>query len=588
MQTGQDFVAWRTLGKKRVASLLIEVTTSTFMVNIVRLRLLCVIIFTFLFSSEFLAAQTLSDGVSVPVMRAKNLLNLPFGARSIGMGSAQTGRADDLSAMSYNPAGLSLMGYWEWSLLHQDYQNDVKGNLFLLSAPLPYGSIGVQAGIYTVRDNNYISGGLHSHPDRNKLAYQTGLTYAAPVFKRFVHVGLQMKYFGADFSSGTGAGNSYPVKESGLFFDLGVIGTYDLSDLKGFFFYLPKVSGGFTVKNMHPRFGMAHEVGDDFTPEYNLGISLYYSHRAMLNFDIVNRQSLPTIFRSGIEFWPVYFLALRTGFGFGGTSSQYRSIHWGVGLGQSISKSKVIVEYSGFEERVTGWEASRQTYHSLSLNQSFDNIIEYKTASGKEKKIPLAKSDRYNSAYKFLTEVIPTELIEDVVAYLRQFSGSDNDTPSIYPASSGTTGATASYSRRAVAVYPMPIEFVSGSPENVEYAKDVRLALVRYLSNSPTMTPVPLGQIRSATSGNGSGEPIGLLENLCLRTGASLIVMGKVIVDDEEEKVIVKLMYYNQGSRKIATFSDRAGSYRKLPELYSDVIEEFKLQAGSLLNLEAL
>lgn len=533
-------------------------------------------------------SQPATDGHSVPILRAGNILSQPFGTRSIGMGSAQTGRANDLSAMSFNPAGLSLMGYWEWALLHQDYQNDVDGNFILLGAPLPYGNLGFQTGFYTVRNNDYVENGLHSHPDRNKYAYQVGIAYGAPVFKKYLHAGIQIKYFGSNFSSGAGAGINYPVKQSGLFINMGFLGTYDLAALRGIFHYFPQVSAGISIRNMQPQFKISHEANDHDYPELNLGFSMYYSHRFMLNFDVINRRGIPGIFRTGVEFWPFHFLALRTGVGFGGSTSNYRSIHWGVGIGSSVGRSKLIVEYSGFEERQLGWEASRQTYHSFSVNQSFDKVVQYKTSSGRDMRLAIAKSDRYNSAYKYSSQMDIRHLINDVIANLRSFRGYDGQTASVRPSDSVLSNVSGDqYYRRMVALFPFPIEFISGEPENVRYAEDIRIAMINYMNSSPTLQSLPNSAIKNDQPILGRQNEIDYLEGLCNQNGVEMVVMGKVLVDERNDKLTLKLMYYGKGHKKVY-YSDREGFLNSLPDFYSEVVQEFKIQSGSLLKLEAL
>ena len=53
------------------------------------------------------------DGISVwasgPGTTAADVLNIPVGARAIGMGEAYTAQADDVSSLYWNPAGLALM-----------------------------------------------------------------------------------------------------------------------------------------------------------------------------------------------------------------------------------------------------------------------------------------------------------------------------------------------------------------------------------------------------------------------------------------------------------------------------------------------
>jgi len=63
-------------------------------------------------------------------------LTIPSGARPSAMGGAFTGMADDLNALTWNPAGLGLMGRPELSVLHSDYLVDTRYEMVGYAQPL--------------------------------------------------------------------------------------------------------------------------------------------------------------------------------------------------------------------------------------------------------------------------------------------------------------------------------------------------------------------------------------------------------------------------------------------------------------------
>ncbi len=61
---------------------------------------------------------TPASAASNPGTTAAPVLQIPIGARAVGMGTAYTGVADDVSALYYNPAGLSNLNHREISFMY--------------------------------------------------------------------------------------------------------------------------------------------------------------------------------------------------------------------------------------------------------------------------------------------------------------------------------------------------------------------------------------------------------------------------------------------------------------------------------------
>lgn len=82
-----------------------------------------------------LAAPVRAENVGVT---AVPVLQLPVGARASGMGTAFTGLADDLGALHYNPAGLSLMPWREASFTYLKGFEDQSIQHIALGGPVPF------------------------------------------------------------------------------------------------------------------------------------------------------------------------------------------------------------------------------------------------------------------------------------------------------------------------------------------------------------------------------------------------------------------------------------------------------------------
>ncbi len=84
------------------------------------------------------------DNSSFVGVRAAEFLTIPVGARGIGMGSAFTAVADDISAMWWNPAGLGFLTQPEVMVTVVDYTMDLTYSYG--AAAMPVGDGGIVLG----------------------------------------------------------------------------------------------------------------------------------------------------------------------------------------------------------------------------------------------------------------------------------------------------------------------------------------------------------------------------------------------------------------------------------------------------------
>lgn len=78
---------------------------------------------------------------SNPGITAAPILQIPIGARAVGMGSAFTAVADDITALQYNPAGLSLLQANEANFQYNKGLVDQNIEYMAFGGPLPFRGI---------------------------------------------------------------------------------------------------------------------------------------------------------------------------------------------------------------------------------------------------------------------------------------------------------------------------------------------------------------------------------------------------------------------------------------------------------------
>lgn len=548
------------------------------------------------------------DGYSTSTLSAPAILNSKIGVRSYGMGAAQTGNADDLSSLYYNPAGLAQLNYFEYGLSHQEHGNDVQGHNLLFSAPLPYGTLGVHTSLFTVRDNHYVKNGENINPDRNKYAYIAQLSYGAPIIERRLLAGINVKWFSADFLNSPQV-TSYQQQQKGLFFDLGALFYYELSNLRKIFPNaspatfrgLPKVSSGFTVRNIHPVVGFSNEVPYDNAPtEYNFGLSIYYSYRMMLNVDLINSMSNPTQLRYGLEVWPAHFIALRGGMAVAADNSPFRAVHWGIGLGEIVQRNKFSIEYSGSQEYANGFAFDYQVIHKFAFHHNFESIqsMPDKTAPGGVRQVPLRITERYTNQYRFMHEISPGDVIDDsIIAVVDEPLPPDPGTittdteeiitpPPVEPKGpkKPVKPPAPIIGKKIVAIFPVTVEVLAGQNTVLELKDRIRGNYLRELNRQASGRPINTSKMAQAPKRNANESEAAYLKRLQAVIGADLIVFAKVIVDGRTGEITVKTIYYKKGDTSLSGFAEIYGKDNATDKLVEEATASFVTNHKSLLQ----
>ena len=553
-----------------------------------------------------------TDGASVPTLSAASALNTSLGVRSYGMGMAQTGNANDLSALYYNPAGLATMNYVEYGLSYHGAANDVAGHSLLMAIPLPYGSIGLTGVFNRAQDNQYVEKGVNVLPDGNKYSYLAAISYGAPVLARRLNAGITMKWFGADFNDAT-QGATYSRQQKGLFFDLGLLGTFDPSHYSEALRWLPRLSGGFAARNLQPLLKLDNEVArSDNREEYNAGVSMQFPYKMMLNVDAVNSTTAPTRMRYGIEYWPVHFLALRGGVTQSGNGEAFKSIHWGIGFGETIQSSKLSFEYAAAKEFPDGFgvnfDRPNSTYHRFAFHHSFESV----ELDRHGRATPIRFTERYSHRYRFARELAPREIIADSVTSLSAADASYDSAlaaatntdaaatpvdiaPTDEAATAPTTGPVKPpkpprpkpeniVGKYIVAVFPVNLEVVAGRVKNASLKEKLRGNFLVAVNKGGAGRLINATKLTAAPQRN-DGE----LESIYLKRvqqvlGADLIVFNKLFVDGTDGELKLVTLYYRRGGTGISAQNDIVGSDSNEADFISRATAQFEQEHKALLE----
>lgn len=528
------------------------------------------------------------DGQSVPSLSAISALNTPLGVRSYGMGMAQTGNADDLSAMYFNPAGLARINYVEYGLSYHGASNDVAGHSLLMSIPFFYGTLGLTGVFNRAQDNEYVDKGVNVLPDRNKYSYIAGISYGAPVWVRKINAGINIKWFGANFQDSP-QGVAYPQQQKGLFIDLGLLGTFDPSHYSDALRWLPRLSAGFSARNLHPLFRLDNEVArPDNREEYNAGVSMHFPYKFMLNVDAVNAVGVPTRMRYGFEYWLAHFIAFRGGFTQAMGNENYKSIHWGVGFGETVQSSKLSFEYAAAKEFPDGigvnFDRPSTTYHRFAFHHSFE-VIDME----KGRLTPVRFTERYSHRYRFARELSPKEIIADTVTSLPSedvgydaaiaaaqesaAQGASAVKPEVAPTEPEAPQTPVKPNQKPnkppkpfavgkyiIAVFPVNLEVISGRVKNYSIKEKLRGNFLIEVGKGGAGRLINANKLAAAPAPKDGELESAYVKRIQQTLGADLVVFNKLFVDGNRGELKLFTLYHKRGDTGISVRTEVIGS----------------------------
>ena len=263
-------------------------------------------------------------------------LTIPEGPRAIAMGQAFVAVADDVSAVYWNPAGLTQLGGSEISVSYDEFIQTVRYS---------YGAVGFKL------DNSFSLGlgvkYLTTGTDQaiNAAGVATGGTVGETYFdidlagayrlSYNLSVGLTAKYIDQNLS-GTSA--SVPAVDIGLFY----------------FTPIPHLTAGMNLQNIGP--GMKYDtVADPLPFNVKLGVAYrLFENNFTIAYDMNFPSYLPYVLANiGGEYWYKDTLVGRFGYEFGGSIDQNQvgiggesGLYLGAGVKIAAFKDFIGLDYA--------------------------------------------------------------------------------------------------------------------------------------------------------------------------------------------------------------------------------------------------
>lgn len=264
-----------------------------------------------------------------------SFLKLGVGARALGMGSAYTALSNDVTALHWNPAGLSRLGKKEISVMHAELFSNNRFDFFGYAHPTSKGAFGIGAVYLSQGEMEGRTEGREKKSDFS--ASDLAITFGC---SRFVNsnasLGVNVKLIQSKIAG---------ASATGLAFDMGTMWKMSGS----------KTQLGFAIQNMGPKMKFVDEG-------YNLPLTLIggagyrFFSNLLISADLKHQPyNSRTSFSLGTEFSPVSMLSLRAGYltnALKPTSSNNNNLTEklsnlsGVGLGLGFKIGSSNIDYS--------------------------------------------------------------------------------------------------------------------------------------------------------------------------------------------------------------------------------------------------
>jgi fibronectin type 3 domain-containing protein len=263
-----------------------------------------------------LSAQSTTSGA--------DFLKIDSGARSEGMGEAFTAVADDVNALTWNPAGLALLKGPQVGYLRMLYLSDIDYNFGGIAVPLPDGenTWGLGAGVVNLGTSFDSTLGLEPSVSAGDTALFLSGAYR---IKTIVSFGASAKYILrniAGYNASAFAGDASVLITPGDRFRIGA-GLFNFGQSVKF------ISSSDPLP-LTGRLGLAYQVLN--IPRNTLLLA------ADGSYDLQAKDLQGAV---GAEYWYDQSLALRAGY----TGDAYQQ-HWTAGVGVNTSSFELDYAYS--------------------------------------------------------------------------------------------------------------------------------------------------------------------------------------------------------------------------------------------------
>jgi hypothetical protein len=272
------------------------------------------------------------------IKTASDPSTIGIGARSIGMGKCFVGLSDDVTSIFLNPAGLADLKSWQVMSMQTKLLNEIDYLSFAGTYNTEYGTFGL--GYVSATIGGSFATGITLVEDRGiifPLITEEAINYSSSVLllsygsnaRRFLDWGWFSDWGWLDKVS---LGTSFKMFTQGLSgggITDGTLSGYDM-DFGALYKPISWLSFGYNQQNALPvsmggKITSASGVEHSIPSVTKLGVSFkalgtdgYYPFDQQLYclFDMdysISRADYPILFRTGFEWWPSNYLALRLG-----------------------------------------------------------------------------------------------------------------------------------------------------------------------------------------------------------------------------------------------------------------------------------
>ncbi|MFC2048885.1 PorV/PorQ family protein [Elusimicrobiota bacterium] len=253
-----------------------------------------------------------------------NFLKFGTGARPIGMAGAFTAISDDINALYWNPAGISMINSSELNLMHNEAGENIRHEYaaFAKQEPRLRGAVGTSISYFSVRDiQGYDSNGVKtSLLDSSSLA--VGLSYSFLPYQD-TSLGATLKFI--DEKLHNKSATAYA-------FDLGILWKTPVQGLQF----------GAVLKNAGTGLKFISEKSP-LPMTFNMGLSQSFDilgYSTIISAETVFPSDYKSHFLFGLESTAYRILSIRAGYN---TSDDLDS---GIRLGGGISGKNLSIDYA--------------------------------------------------------------------------------------------------------------------------------------------------------------------------------------------------------------------------------------------------
>ncbi|MBD3271477.1 MAG: PorV/PorQ family protein [Elusimicrobia bacterium] len=288
------------------------------------------------------------SGLNVPVRAEKSFglandyLQYGAGARSLAMGGAFTGLADDASAAYWNPAALAFIDEYQLLTMYAPYRMDMHYSFASIAMPFrEYGSVSFSdvmllfQGFQERNDLNQVTGS-----DKSILKNSASVSYAYPLYN-LIGAGVRVRFLQERVFSTSGDALGFdaslysrPFKGISLGLSVNNINRPKITLVEA-----PNIYG------RHTRFGLAYHARND---------------TVIVAVDGNKLEEQDAFYTAGVEVNPITLLSLRGGY------NQHGQVTAGVGI--SVWPFKFDYAFSDHEEL--------GQFNKLSVTFRWGNIYE--------------------------------------------------------------------------------------------------------------------------------------------------------------------------------------------------------------------